>query len=62
MTVTQYEKMNPGTPLFEVVVKEPGKCFKYSCFNVNELNRTDFEDREVYDTKVINARPIVYCW
>jgi hypothetical protein len=62
MTVKQYEKANPNLPIFEVVVKKPGECFKYSCFNVNQQNRKNFERREVYDTKIVNARPIVYCW
>jgi hypothetical protein len=57
--VSDYEK---DYPIFEVVVKKPGECSLYSCFNKNITQRDDFINRRVYDVKIINARPIVYCY
>ncbi len=62
MTIKQYEKAHKDMPIFEVVVQEPGKCFRYSCFNKNEQQRSDIENRKVYDSTTINGRHIVYCW
>lgn len=50
--------------VFEVVVKEEGCCFKYSCPSNNPTQHDDIKDRIIYkinqtmEGKLIN----VWCW
>ena len=59
MTIKDLEKVHPD---FEVTVQEQGKCFKYSCYNRNQTNREDFQNRKIWEIKIVGGTLHAYCY
>ena len=58
MKVKELIEMSNET--FTVMVKEPEKCFSYSCTSNNVSNHEDFSNREIYKFDFDSRK--VYCW
>lgn len=60
MTVSDMLQLTQET--FVIIVKEPKKCFSYSCSSTNITQRDDLLGRRIYNITTIGGKMKVYCW
>lgn len=60
--VSEFAMLYAG--IFDVVVKEEGECYKYSCKSNNQTQHDDMKDRTIYKINQTTDGKVrsVYCW